>query len=99
MSGWAEELEGVGKIVREGEELGEVAYTIRVYAAGTKGTPYPFARFRRRGYLELYDLLGKPVTLVLADGRRWRCCLKSLDGTVAATGDWPGAAPDEPRGS
>ncbi len=89
MSKWAEELEGVGKVLLDEEELGEVAYTIRVYAAGTKGAPYPFARFRRRGYLELYDLLDKPVTLVLADGRRWGCRLQSLDGTVVATGEWP----------
>ena len=31
MSGWPEELEGVGKILRDGAEIGEVAYTIRVY--------------------------------------------------------------------
>ena len=89
MSGWAEDLEGAGKILRDGIEIGEVFYAIRVYRAGPKGEPYPFAKFRQRGYLALYDLLDKSITLVLEDGRRWDCRLTSLDGTVAALGAWP----------
>ncbi len=89
MSGWAEDLEGAGKVPRGGAEIGEVFYTIRVYLAGPKGEPYPFAKFRQRGYLALCDLLGKTVTLILEDGRRWDCRLRSLDGTVAAAGAWP----------
>ena len=89
MNGVAEELQGAGKIIHDGIEMGEVAYSIRVRRAGPKKWLYPFARFQQRGYLQLYDLLNKPVTLVLEDGRRWDCRLSSLDGTVVATGDWP----------
>ncbi len=89
MSGVAEELQGAGKIIHEGTELGEVAYSIRVVSAGPKGWLYPFARFHQRGYLRIYDLLNKPITLVLEDGRRWDCRVSSLDGTVVAAGDWP----------
>jgi hypothetical protein len=90
MSGWAEQLDGAGKILRDGVEIGEVFYTIRVYLAGPRNDPYPFATFRQRGYLALYDLLDKTVTLILEDGRRWDCRLTSLDGTVGAVGAWPG---------
>ncbi len=89
MSGSVEELEGVGKIVVDGVEVGEVTYSIRVVKAGREGWHYPYAHFQRRGYLELYDLVNKPVTLVLEDGRRWDCRITSLTGTVAAVGDWP----------
>ncbi len=89
MNGAAEELQGVGKILQDGIEIGEVVYSIRVYKAGPKGWQYPFARFRQRGYLELYNLLNKPVTLVFEDGRRWDCRMNSLDGSVAAVGEWP----------
>ncbi len=89
MNGVAEELHGVGRIILNGIQIGEVTYSIRVQKAGPKGWLYPFARFQRRGYLELYDLLDKPITLVLEDGRRWDCCMKSLDGSVAPSGDWP----------
>src|SRR5512135_3704973 len=89
MSGVEEELQGAGKIIHEGIEIGEVAYSIRVISAGPKDWLYPFARFRQRGYLQLYNLLNKPVTLVLEDGRRWDCRLSSLDGTVVAAGTWP----------
>jgi len=84
-----EELHGNGKILQDGIELGEVSYSIRVRKAGAKGWLYPFARFTRRGYLEFYDILNKPITLILEDGRRWDCRLTSLDGSVVATGDWP----------
>ena len=97
MNGVAEELQGIGKILQNGIEVGEVAYSIRVIKAGLKGWQYPFARFRQRGYLEFYDLLNKPVTLVLEDGRRWDCCINSLDGSVVASGNWP--AKEETRGS
>jgi len=89
MNGVAEELQGAGKIICDGIEIGEVAYSIRVLRAGPRGWLYPFARFHQRGYLQLFDLLNKPVTLVLEDGRRWDCRLSSLDGTVVATGHWP----------
>ncbi len=89
MNGVAEELEGVGKILLGGVEVGEVTYSIRVQRAGVKGWHYPFARFRQRGYLEFYDLIDKPVTLVLEDGRHWDCCIKSLTGSVVAVGEWP----------
>jgi hypothetical protein len=89
MDGVAEELQGNGKILQDGVEVGEVAYSIQVRKAGLKGWLYPFARFTRRGYLEFYDLLNKPVTLVLEDGRRWECRISSLDGSVVALGDWP----------
>jgi hypothetical protein len=89
MSRWLEELEGAGKILRDGEEIGEVAYSIKVYAAGPKGELYPYAKFKQHGYLDLYDILNKPVTLVLSDGRRWTCLLKSLDGTVLPQSPWP----------
>lgn len=99
MNGLSEELQGNGKLLlKDGTEIGEVAYTIRVYQAGLKRESYPFARFRQRGHLELYDFVGKPVTLVLEDGRRWDCCINSLDGSVVAAGPWPerGAAADSP---
>ncbi len=89
MRGVAEELEGNGKILKEGVEIGEVAYSIRVYSAGLNAWRYPFARFQQRGYLQLHDLLNKSVTLVLADGRHWACRMTSLDGSVVAEGDWP----------
>ncbi len=89
MSGAVEEVHGAGKVIHDGVELGEVAYSIRVLKAGPKGWLYPYARFQQRGYLLLYDLLNKPITLVLEDGRRWDCRLNSLDGTVVALGDWP----------
>jgi hypothetical protein len=89
MSGVAEELQGAGKIIHDGLEIGEVAYSIRVVSAGPRKWLYPFARFHQRGYLQFYDLLNKPITLVLEDGRCWDCRLSSLDGTVVATGDWP----------
>ena len=89
MRGVEEELEGVGKILLKGIEVGEVAYSIRVQRAGLQGWLYPFARFRPRGYLEFYDIVDKPVTLMLEDGRRWECRVKSLDGSVVAVGDWP----------
>ena len=89
MNGVAEELEGVGKILQGGMAVGEVAYSIRVYTAGPQGWQYPFARFRERGYLKFYDLLNKPITLILEDGRRWDCRISSLDGTVGAAGNWP----------
>ncbi len=89
MNGVAEELEGVGKIMLGGAEVGEVVYSIRVQKAGLKGWQYPFARFRQRGYLQFYDLLGKTVTLILEDGRRWDCLIKSLDGSVVPVGEWP----------
>jgi len=89
MDGVAEELQGNGKIIQDGTEIGEVAYTIRVVKAGRKAWQYPFARFRQRGYLEFYDLLNKPITLVLEDGRRWDCRISSLDGSVTAVGNWP----------
>ncbi|MBP1595603.1 MAG: hypothetical protein H6Q05_980 [Acidobacteria bacterium] len=89
MNGVAEDLEGVGKILQGGVAVGEVAYSIRVYAAGPQGWQYPFARFRERGYLKLYDLVNKPITLILEDGRRWDCRISSLDGTVVAAGSWP----------
>ncbi len=92
MGGPAEELEGVGKVLRDGNEIGEVFYSIRVYRAGVKQEAYPFARFRRRGYLDFYDLIDKPLTLILEDGRRWGCCIKTLDGSVVATGTWPSPA-------
>jgi hypothetical protein len=89
MSGWLETLEGAGKILRDGVEIGEVAYSIKVFEAKPRGELYPYAKFRRRGYLDLYDILDKPVTLVLSDGRQWGCLLKSLDGTVVPTTPWP----------
>ena len=89
MRGVAEELQGNGKIIQDGIEMGEVAYSIRVYSAGPKGWLYPYAQFRQRGYLQLNDLLNKRITLVMEDGRRWDCRLSSLDGTVVAEGDWP----------
>jgi hypothetical protein len=89
MSGPVEELEGVGKILQDEIEVGEVTYSIRVVEAGRKGWQYPYARFRQRGYLEFYELLNKPITLVLEDGRRWDCCINSLTGTVVAVGNWP----------
>ena len=84
-----EELEGNGKILLDGIELGEVSYSIQVRKAGIKGWQYPFARFMRRGYLEFYDLLNKPITLVLEDGRRWNCRISNLDGSVVALAEWP----------
>ncbi len=89
MGGVAEELQGIGKILQDGVEVGEVEYSIRVYEAGPNRWQYPYAQFRQRGYLEFYDLLNKPVTLILADGRRWDCRINSLSGTVVATGSWP----------
>ena len=89
MDGVAEELQGIGKILQDGIEVGEVVYSIRVYEAGRKEWQYPYARFRQRGYLEFYDLLNKPVTLILEDGRRWDCRINSLDGSVVAVGNWP----------
>jgi hypothetical protein len=89
MSGWLENLEGVGKILRDGEEIGEVSYSIKVFEAGRRADLYPYATFHQRGYLDLYDILDKPVTLVLADGRKWDCVLKSLDGTVVPRKAWP----------
>ena len=89
MTGVAEQLEGVGKILKDDQELGEVFYSISVRKAGRRGWSYPFARFRRRGHLDVYDLVGEPITLVLDDGRRWNCRLQSLDGTVVPIGDWP----------
>jgi hypothetical protein len=97
MNGVAEELQGAGKIIHDGIEIGEVFYSIRVRREGPKGWLYPFARFQQRGYLKLYDLLNQPVTLILEDGRRWDCRLSSLDGTVVAQGDWP--AQGESQGS
>ena len=85
----AEELQGAGKVIHEGIEIGEVAYSIRVIKAGPRRWLYPFARFHQRGYLQICDLLNKPITLVLEDGRRWDCRLNSLDGTVVATCEWP----------
>ena len=89
MGGLTEELHGNGKILKDGIEVGEVSYSIQVREAGPKGWQYPFARFTRRGYLEFYDIVNQPVTLVLEDGRRWDCRITSLDGSVAALGDWP----------
>ncbi|HYK88648.1 MAG TPA: hypothetical protein VE398_07750 [Acidobacteriota bacterium] len=89
MDGVSEELHGIGKILQDGIEIGEVSYSIRVQKAGRKGWLYPFARFQRRGYLEFYDLVNKPITLVLEDGRRWDCRINSLDGSVVASGEWP----------
>jgi len=89
----AEELQGNGKILQDGVEVGEVTYTIRVHKAGLRGWRYPFAKFSKRGYLEFYDYLNKPITLVLEDGRRWDCKISSLDGTVVALGDWPASGP------
>jgi hypothetical protein len=89
MRGVAEELQGSGKILLDGTEMGEVAYSIKVYSAGREGLLYPFARFQQRGYLQLWDILNKTITLVLEDGRRWNCKLSSLDGTVVAAGNWP----------
>ncbi len=100
MNGDIEDLEGIGKILQDGEEVGEVRYSIRVIKAGRKGWQYPYARFQRRGYLEFYDLVNKPVTLVLEDGRRWDCCINSLTGTVVARGDWPAKEkPNKPGGA
>ena len=89
MNGIVEELEGVGKVLQGGMDVGEVTYSIRVYTAGPQGWQYPFARFRERGYLKFYDMLNKPITLILEDGRRWDCRISSLDGTVVASGNWP----------
>ncbi len=89
MNGAAEELHGIGKVFQGGVEIGEVVYTIRVFKAGPKDYRYPFAKFEKRGYLEFYDYLNKPITLVLEDGRKWDCRLNKLDGTVVARGDWP----------
>ncbi len=89
MRGVAEELEGNGKVIQDGLEMGEVSYSIRVYREGPKGWLYPYAKFRQRGSLQLWDLVNKPITLILEDGRHWECCLKSLDGTVIAVGAWP----------
>ena len=96
MRGIAEDLQGVGKILQGGMEIGEVTYSIRVYKAGPQAWSYPFASFQRRGYIEFYDLLNKPLTLVLEDGRRWDCRISSLDGSVVPLGDWP--AKEETRG-
>ncbi len=97
MNGVVEELHGAGKIIHNGIEIGEVAYSIRVVSAGPRGWLYPNARFKQRGYLQLYDLLNKPVTLVLEDGRHWDCRVSKLDGTVVAAGDWPakGESPNQ----
>ena len=89
MSGVVEELEGVGKILQDGTEVGEVRYSIRVVNAGRKGWLYPYATFQQRGYLEFHELVDKPITLILEDGRRWDCRIKSLAGTVVAEGNWP----------
>lgn len=89
MSGISEELEGVGLLQLDGVGVGEVFYSIRVHKAGPKGWDYPFARFRPRGYTRFHDLLNKTVILVLDDGRRWECCINSLDGSVVPKGDWP----------
>jgi hypothetical protein len=89
MRGVTEELQGAGKVIHEGIEIGEVFYSIRVISAGPRGWLYPYARFQQRGYLQLYDLLNKPITLVLEDGRRWDCRMSSLDGTAVAAGSWP----------
>ena len=91
MDGVAEELHGVGKILLGEVEIGEVVYSIRVFKAGLKGYQYPYVKFEKRGYLEFYDYLNKPVTLVLEDGRKWDCRLSKLDGTVVAMGNWPKA--------
>ena len=92
MAGATEDLHGNGKILQDGVEVGEVSYSIQVRKAGRKGWLYPFAKFTRRGYLEFYDILNKPITLILEDGRRWDCRLTSLDGSVVAMGDWPAKA-------
>jgi len=92
MSAAVEELHGAGKVIQDGIELGEVTYSIRVLKAGPKEWLYPYASFQQRGYLLLYDLLNKAITLVLEDGRRWDCRLSGLDGTVVSLGDWPAKA-------
>lgn len=89
MRGVSENLEGVGSLLLDGADVGEVFYSIQVHKAGTKGWSYPFARFKPRGYTQFYDLLNRPLTLVLADGRKWDCCISTLDGSVVAKGDWP----------
>ncbi len=96
MRGVAEELDGHGKILKDGIELGEVAYSIKVYKAGFKEWQYPYVKFRERGYLKLHEIINKPVTLVLEDGRRWECRLSSLDGTVVAEGNWPAKGGQSP---
>jgi hypothetical protein len=89
MGGASEELHGIGKILQDGVEIGEVVYSIRVFKAGPKEFSYPYAKFEKRGYLEFYDYVNKPITLVMQDGRKWDCRLSKLDGTVVAVGDWP----------
>jgi hypothetical protein len=89
MEGITEEIRGVGRILDGGVEIGQVVYSIRVHKAGMKGFQYPFAKFEKRGFLEFYDYLNKPITLVLEDGRKWDCILSKLDGTVLARGEWP----------
>ena len=84
-----EDLHGVGKVLKDGLEIGEVSYTIRVYKAGVKGWAYPFAQFQPRRNLDFYSLLGKVITLRLEDGRHWECFIQSLNGNVTAAGNWP----------
>jgi hypothetical protein len=95
MSALAEDLQGAGKVLKDGVEIGEVAYSIRVYKAGVQGWAYPFAHFKPRQNLDFHNLVGKVITLRLEDGRQWKCIIQSLDGRVSAVGDWPAVtAPD-----
>ena len=89
MTGLMEDIQGIGKVFKEGHEIGEVSYTIRVYKAGERGWAYPFAHFRPRQNLDFHNLLGKVITLRLEDGRQWECFIQSLNGNVTAAGDWP----------
>ncbi len=89
MTGFTEDLHGIGKLSRGGVVIGEVEYSIRVYLAGEQRWAYPFAQFRPRQNLDFYGLVGQRVTLYLEDGRQWDCLIQSLDGKVTAAGDWP----------
>jgi hypothetical protein len=89
MAALTEDLQGAGKVLKDGVEFGEVAYSIQVYEAGPQGWAYPFAHFRPRQNLDFYNLLGKVITLRLEDGREWKCIIQSLNGRVSAAGAWP----------
>ncbi len=95
MTGFTEDLHGIGKLLRQGVVIGEVEYSIRVYQAGEQGWAYPFAHFRPRQNLDFYGLVGQRLTLRLEDGREWECFIHSLDGKVTAAGNWP-IQPDRP---
>ena len=91
-----EESSGRGELLRGGQPLREVSYTVRRYQGMNEGSGLPIpGLFRTEGSLDLSsapessDWLDVPLTLRLNDGRALGIVVVDLSGRILSEGHGP----------